>query len=240
VPIREREQSEPQAATAVAEPEALVRTLSPEHVLSLQRTAGNQAVMGWLARLGDASSSSSPSSGSSGSQSSQSSGGSSGSSGGGDAGGGGAATPVGVSDPSRCAVDVRATHIGGILSGAPVWHLYLVHTDEFGRQTGWRGGPSGSGGAGGFGEIIGTTGPYDPGFIDWDPGAPSVNVGMGPSVCGKTTDFASELSRIDGTRTPYSPTGPNSNTWVKTVLTNSGLPARKPVLIAPGFGDPAL
>jgi hypothetical protein len=117
--------------------------------------------------------------------------------------------------------------------------LYIVHTDDFGTQTGWRGGPGGGGG-GGFGNIVGTTGAYAPGFIDWDPGAPSVTVGSGAAVCGKTTCFASELVRIDATATPYDPTGPNSNTWVKTVLDNCGLPKRKPVWIAPGFGDPNL
>jgi hypothetical protein len=59
-------------------------------------------------------------------------------------------------------------------------------------------------------------------------------------VCGKTACFESERVRIDGTSTPYSPTGPNSNTWVRTVLVNCGLSARKPVAIAPGWGDPTL
>jgi hypothetical protein len=143
-------------------------------------------------------------------------------------------------DPSRCRVDVRATHIGGALSGAPIWHLVIVHTDASGVQTGWRGGPGGGSPTSGFGTIIGTTGAYAPGFVDYDTSSPSITVDSGAGVCGKTTCFASELARIDGTATPYSPTGPNSNTWVKTVLSNCSLPVRKPVWIAPGFGDPNL
>ncbi len=47
----------------------------------------------------------------------------------------------------------------------------------------------------------------------------------------------SELSRIDGTATPYNPTGPNSNSVVRTSLRGCGLTESKPVWIAPGWGD---
>jgi hypothetical protein len=228
----EREPVAPEPAPATGRSAPLPPGLgSPQALLSLQRAAGNQAVGRLLAeRLQRSSSSSGGSGGSSGS---------SGSSGGGDGGAAPAPAPSGTPDPARCRVDVRATHIGGFLSGAPVWHLYIVHTDDVGNQTGWRGGPSG-GGSGGFGSIIGTTGAYAPGFVDWDPAAPSVTVGSGAGVCGSTTCFDTELRRIDATATPYDPTGPNSNTWVKTLLTNCSLTVDKPVWIAPGFGDPAL
>jgi hypothetical protein len=221
-----REQEPPEAVAAARAPGRL--PLAAASLLQLQRTAGNRAVGEFLARQSSSSGSSGGSGGSSGS---------SGSSG----GGGGTAPPApgGASNPANCRVDVRATHIGGILSGAPVWHTYIVHTDATGAQTGWRGGPGGGGG-GGFGNIVGTTGAYAPGFIDYDTASPSVNVGSGAAVCGATTCFASELARIDATATPYSPTGPNSNTWVKTVLSNCGLTVAKPVWIAPGFSDPNL
>jgi hypothetical protein len=226
-----------EALEAVPAPRAPGRLpLAAASLLQLQRTAGNRAVGELLARQ----SSSSGSSGGSGSSQpggSSGAGGSSGSSGGG--GGTAPPAPTGASNPANCSVDVRATHIGGILSGAPVWHTYIVHTDATGAQTGWRGGPGGGGG-GGFGNIVGTTGAYAPGFIDYDTASPSVNVGSGAAVCGATTCFASELARIDGTATPYNPTGPNSNTWVKTVLSNCGLTVAKPVWIAPGFSDPNL
>jgi hypothetical protein len=151
------------------------------------------------------------------------------------------APPPPPPDPrDRCRVDVRNTHIGGSLRWAPIWHLYIVHTDEAGRQTGWRGGPGGPGGGGTYGSIIGTSGKYAPGFIDWDPDSDSVTVAMGSDACGKTSCLASELRRIDTTRTPYSPMGPNSNTWVRTVLHSCGLREEKPVWLAPGFGDPYL
>ena len=157
---------------------------------------------------------------------------------------GGVSTPPPPAPPpgprDTCRVEVRNTHIGGSLSWAPIWHLYIVHTDENGRRTGWRGGPGGGGAPGTYGSIVGTTGRYAPGFIDWDPDSDSVTVSMGDGVCGKTSCFATELRRIDATNTPYNPTGPNSNTWVRTVLHNCGLREDKPVWVAPGFGDPHL
>lgn len=236
-----REQEALEAGSAPRAPGPL--PLAAASLLQLQRTAGNRAVGELLARQSSSSGSSGSSGGSSGGSGSSQPGGSSGAGGssGSSGGGGGTAPPApsGASNPANCSVDVRATHIGGILSGAPVWHTYIVHTDATGAQTGWRGGPGGGGG-GGFGNIVGTTGAYAPGFIDYDTSSPSVNVGSGASVCGATTCFASELARIDGTATPYSPTGPNSNTWVKTVLSNCGLTVAKPVWIAPGFSDPNL
>jgi hypothetical protein len=236
-----REQEALQAGSAPRAPVPL--PLAAASLLQLQRTAGNRAVGELLARQSSSSGSSGSSGGSSGGSGSSQPGGSSGAGGssGSSGGGGGTAPPApsGASNPAHCSVDVRATHIGGILSGAPVWHTYIVHTDATGAQTGWRGGPGGGGG-GGFGNIVGTTGAYAPGFIDYDTSSPSVNVGSGASVCGATTCFAGELARIDGTATPYNPTGPNSNTWVKTVLSNCGLTVAKPVWIAPGFSDPNL
>ncbi|MDR4518604.1 MAG: DUF4157 domain-containing protein [Nitrosomonas sp.] len=144
---------------------------------------------------------------------------------------------------SACKVDVRATHIGGVLSGLPIWHLFIVYTDSAGTEFYYRGGPGGSCpgvDAGEYGTIIGTHGRYVAGTVDWDTSAPSVTVLSGASACGKDSCFASELSRIDGTCTPYAPTGPNSNTVVSTLLSNCSVPRSKPVAIAPGWGDPNL
>lgn len=155
-------------------------------------------------------------------------------------GGGGGAAPVPGSGAS-CKIDVRATHIGGILRGAPIWHLFIVYTDSTGTEFYYRGGPGGTcpgvdGGS--YGIIITNDGPYVPGTVDWGPAAPSVTVMSGASACGKDSCFTSELRRIDGTCTPYSPTGPNSNTVASTLLSNCGVPRRKPVWIAPGWGRP--
>ena len=145
----------------------------------------------------------------------------------------------GPQNPANCSVRVEATRIQA-LGGLPVWHLSIVHTDGAGVETGWRGGPGGPGGDPQYGTIRGDTALYQPGWVDYDRSAPSETVGTGSTVCGKTTCFETERVRINGTATTYAPTGPNSNTWVKTVLENCGLPARKPVWIAPGFGDPKL
>jgi hypothetical protein len=152
------------------------------------------------------------------------------------------ATPA-LAPESSCKVDVRATHIGGFLSHAPVWHLFIVYTDSIGTDFFFRGGPRGScvGAApGGYGTIQSASGPYVPGTVDWDPGAPSVTILSGSSTCGKDTCFSSELSRIDSLCVPYNPTGPNSNTVARTLLSRCGIPQSKPVLIAPGWGDPVL
>jgi hypothetical protein len=168
--------------------------------------------------------------------SSQSSGGSSqssGSSGGGGGGGGGGGS-------AGCKVDVRATHIGGILSGMPIWHLFVVTTDAGGTERYYRGGPGGPGGDPTFGTIITNDGPYVAGTIDWSPGAPSKTVLSGASACGKDACLAADLRRIDGTATSYAPTGPNSNTVAATILANCSIPQGKPVWIAPGWSDPAI
>ncbi|NJO00902.1 MAG: DUF4157 domain-containing protein [Bacteroidia bacterium] len=140
--------------------------------------------------------------------------------------------------PANCKVDVRATHLGGILGSLPIYHLFIVYTDETNTESYFRGGPGGSCpgvAAGSYGTIMTTHGAYVPGTVDWDPRAPSVTVASGAAACGKDRCFTTELARIDATCTPYAPTGPNSNTVVGTLLTNCGLPKRKPVTIAPGF-----
>lgn len=155
-------------------------------------------------------------------------------------GGGSGPAPSPGTGPS-CRIDVRATHIGGILSGAPIWHLFIVYTDSTGTEFYYRGGPGGSCSgvdAGSYGTIITDNGPYVAGTVDWDPSAPSVTVMSGPAACGNDTCFASELRRIDGTCRPYAPTGPNSNTVASTLLSNCSVPRNKPVMIAPGWGHP--
>jgi hypothetical protein len=150
--------------------------------------------------------------------------------------------PAQPAAPTGCKVDVRATHISGLASYLPIWHLYLVYTDKAGKESFFRGGPGGhcAGATGQYGAIHSTHGDYKPGSVDWTPGADSVTVMTGDGACGKDSCFASELSRIDGLCTPYAPTGPNSNTVAKTLLSNCGLPVSKPVAIAPGFDDPML
>lgn len=151
--------------------------------------------------------------------------------------------PAPVPEKENCQIDVRATHIGGLLSAAPVYHLFIVHIDNTGPKPYsryFRGGPGGScpGVTGQHGTIVTDVGPYIPGTVDWDPSAPSVTVLTGPAACAKLSCLKSELGRIDSTCTPYKPTGPNSNTVASTMLSNCGIPRSKPVRITPGWDDP--
>jgi len=89
-----------------------------------------------------------------------------------------------------------------------------------------------------YGTIRSTSGAYAPGFVEHDTSPPSTTVATGPAAAGKDSGLASELARLGATGTPYAPTGPNSNTVTKTLLDKNHLPVDKPVMMAPGFGDP--
>lgn len=212
-----------------------------QRVLALQRSAGNAAVARSSAirsafseravqrqfsesSEGDSSSSEGDSSSSAGGES--------------DAGAG--AGGAGAASPANCKVDVRATKITATGS-LPIYHLFVIYTDPAGDEYYYRGGPGNRcGGAPPHYAIATNHGRYLPGTVDWAPGAPSTTVATGPAACGKDSCLASEVGRIDGTCTPYAPLGPNSNTVARTLLSKCGLPQKKPVWIAPGWGDPDL
>ena len=141
--------------------------------------------------------------------------------------------------PAVPTVDVRATHIGGILSRLPIWHLFVVTTDAAGHQRFYRGGPGGTGKKP-YGTIKTTSGPYVPGTVDWDPSAPTVTLLSGPVAVGKDASLAAEMRRIDGRAVDYQPLGPNSNTVASTMLHKTGITAKKPVWLAPGWEQPDL
>ena len=147
-----------------------------------------------------------------------------------DSGGGGSGPTSG-----NCRVDVRATKITG-LYGLPVYHLFIITHDSSGFEHYYRGGPSTRSGSS-YGPIVTTHGNYLPGTIDWDPSAPSVTVEASVNCATNHSCLVAELSRIDGTATTYVPTGPNSNSVVRTCLRNCSLTENKPVMIAPGWGQ---
>jgi len=142
-------------------------------------------------------------------------------------------------------IDVRATHIGGsgivgaLLSRMPIWHLFIVTTNEAGQQRFYRGGPGGPG-KGPYGTIKSTHGPYVPGTVDWNPSAPSKTVSKGNDAKNKDSVLTSELQRIDGLGVNYEPLGPNSNTVASTLLRKCDIPRLKPVWLAPGWNKPDL
>jgi hypothetical protein len=137
-------------------------------------------------------------------------------------------------------IDVLATHIKG--KDLPVYHLFLVYNYSATDRSFFRGGPGGACpnvATGEHGTILMTAGEYDSTSIDWSPGAPSVTVtdtaGDRERLC-----LSKEAERIQQTCTPYEALGPNSNTVAKTLLSKCGLPLKKPVALAPGWGDPDL
>jgi hypothetical protein len=141
-----------------------------------------------------------------------------------------------------CKVDVGATHIGGFLSLAPIWHTLVIYTDTSGNEYFYRAGPGGSCPGvttGTYGTIQSTSGRYVAGTIDY-PASHRTTALTGAAACGKDSCFSSELSRIDGRCVPYAATGPNSNTVARTLLATCGVPQVKPVSVAPGWGDPVL
>ena len=141
-------------------------------------------------------------------------------------------------------IDVRsgpAAFVG--LGGHGFDHLFIIETDTSARELFYRGG-IGNRCAGTWPPFYGIStdsGPYLPGTVDWHPGAPSVTVATGAAAMGKGSCCSSQLARIRASCTSYNPLGPNSNTVVKTLLANCGLPLRKPAgSWAPGWGHAPL
>lgn len=133
-------------------------------------------------------------------------------------------------------IDVRAVKVSEPI---PIYHLFIIYTDENGLNHLFRAGPSGS--FPHYGTIqVSAGGLYVPGGTDWDIDAPSVTVMKGSAASGKDVCFRNELSRIASASIPYHVGGPNSNTVAKTLLVNCGVPVAKPVNLAPGWDRPPL
>lgn len=96
-----------------------------------------------------------------------------------------------------------------------------------------------SSGGGPWGTITTEHGAYVPSSIDYEPGAPRVEVARGPNVCAMRQQLASQMTSIQGMNVPYSPLGPNSNSVVFTALRNIGVTPRVPSGVwAPGKDSP--
>ncbi|MFZ0328564.1 MAG: hypothetical protein WBQ25_10620 [Nitrososphaeraceae archaeon] len=142
-------------------------------------------------------------------------------------------TPAGKCNLPK--IDVRAVKVSIPL---PIYHLFIIYTDENGINYIYRGGPSNS--FPHFGTIEGYNAIYANGGPDWNLDAPSVTVLKGSDASGKNSCFVTELSRITSENIPYHPLGQNSNTLAKTLLVNCGVPVAKPVIEAPGWDLPLL
>ena len=168
-----------------------------------------------------------------------------------------------VENKNQCKVEVKATgaavipfgnlyrSLGGgdlpealdqvsLVPGAK--HLFVVHTDSYGKQTGYRAGPSVPM-PGNWGLIKVEMGSYtrETLFPDWDPRAPSITVISGSEACDKNLCFRDELDRIGDAKVPYQALGPNSNSVARTLLEKCGIEPKKPqeVLVGekPGAED---
>jgi hypothetical protein len=163
--------------------------------------------------------------------------------------------PVPDTETGKCdysQVDIRATYIG--TAHSPFHHLFLVYTDQSGEQTQFRGGPSDPPPEP-WGYITSSAMPCDTFAIDCqDLAATSKILLKGSAAHDIDTCFKTVVDKVNNAkpRIPYINTGPNSNTYVKTLLHICGpwapsqfyygaagiLPVLRPSV--PGWGDPDL
>jgi hypothetical protein len=145
---------------------------------------------------------------------------------------------ISADDQTKCPkIEVRAKKIPQ-LRGLPVYHLFIIHTDQDGKQYIYRGGPTRDNPP--WGAIQTCYGPYEASgrCDDWVSNAPSVTVLEGEDVNKLVLNCLQlEIERIQAKKVPYHLFGPNSNSVAYTLLDNCDIPAEKPVNIAPGWGE---
>jgi hypothetical protein len=164
-------------------------------------------------------------------------------------------------------IDVRASSLGstgsliassgssGSNSGSSVSaHLFIVYTNaEDGTESVFRAGPSILPFVGG-GDIKVDTGPYEDKSAawidrktgkpadapDWDLYAESVTALKGKAAVGKVECLDDVSEAIRTTQIDYELLGPNSNTYVWTLLDLCGIPVTKPAGTFPGWKNNAI
>ena len=126
--------------------------------------------------------------------------------------------------------------MSGHLKKTPVYHLFIVYTDENGKQWIYRAGPQFGKGPP-FGVLTPCTASYEKGNLcgDWDPKAPSVSVLQGEKAKDISKCLSIQSDLIHANEVGYDPFGPNSNGYVYTLLEKCGIPPQKPVNNAPGW-----
>jgi hypothetical protein len=139
---------------------------------------------------------------------------------------------------SEAKVEVLATEIGAV----PHYkHLFIVHTGDDGKKHAYRAGPGNCLGTKPPAEgdaIMTDHGPYEPGFIDWDPKAKSVTALRGMAARDMDKCLWKSLNLIDRSCLDYKALGPNSNTVARHLLKSCGIPQVRPEGVdTPGWDD---
>lgn len=154
-------------------------------------------------------------------------------------------------------IDLMASAAGKI--GGVTWHhLLLVATDASGGQACLRAGPQclplerlagrksalGDAGetyepspAGLYGVIAFSSGPYEPGGIDFDPAAANVTLASGNAAAQLWEKVGEAAKAIGAEQIPYDPLGKGANWAIVEALRRCGVgPALPPKRWAPGAG----
>ncbi len=152
-------------------------------------------------------------------------------------------------------VDLMASAAGKI--GGVTWHhLYLAAADPAGKQAYLRAGPqclplehfigrtNQYGDAledyepspvGPYGVITLSTGPYEPGGIDFDPTAANVTLATGPAAAQIWDKVQKVAQALQEEQIPYDPIGKGANWAIMEALRRSGVqPSLPPKRWAPG------
>ncbi len=148
-------------------------------------------------------------------------------------------------EPEQVSVRLEATSVG---LGAN--HLCVVLTDESGRETAFRGGPSQEGPSSPPVSVSGSSSPssqadygpirttealYRDGFVDFAPKAPKTAVETGRQSARDLEEcFRSTARAIDEEQIPYNPLGSNSNSVAFTLLDRCGCRGTPPAW-SPGW-----
>jgi hypothetical protein len=154
-------------------------------------------------------------------------------------------------------IDLMASAAGKI--GGVTWHhLFLVATDDSGRQTYLRAGPqclpldklagrkSALGDAledyepspaGPYGVVALSSGPYEPGGIDFDPAAANVALASAGPAAQLWENLQQAAKALAEEQIPYDPLGTGANWAIMEALRRCGVqPALPPKRWAPGAG----
>jgi hypothetical protein len=145
-------------------------------------------------------------------------------------------------------LDLMASAAGTI--GGVTWHhLYLVATDGSGKQSYLRAGPEclplgqlagrktqygnavedcEPSPAGPYGVIAVSSGPYQPGGPDFDPGAANVTLASGEAAAGLWENVQKAARALADERIPYDPVGKGANWAIMEALRRCAVQAALP------------